>query len=101
MKILILPLLMSLVPVFLWYFILHFLKEIYASKLYIRIVLFSLTLLVGLLASWISFFMSLEGMGEKGIKCTNGVLLFLISEVFINLVAVPQLLFYKNYKNKD
>lgn len=95
MKILILPLLLTLLPVALLFFILRYFRKQKDFSIALKIGLGLIFIAAGLMASYYAILVSIQGMSENKIQCMTGVVIFIPLGLAIYFVAVPFLLFSK------
>ncbi|MEO8819692.1 MAG: hypothetical protein ABI267_00080 [Ginsengibacter sp.] len=98
MKILILPLLLTLLPAALLFFILKYFRRQKDFSVALKIGLGLVFIAVGLISSYYAILLSIQGMSESKIECMTGVGVFIPLGLAIYFVGVPLLLFSK--KNK-
>jgi phosphoglycerol transferase MdoB-like AlkP superfamily enzyme len=70
-------------------FVLSFLPKILLALIFV---------LTGLLSSFYAFIISIEGMREDSIRCMTGAATFPLMGLFINVIGIPLLLFFKSSK---
>gem|GEM_PF-3400494 len=94
MKILVLPLIVTFLPI-----IVLFLGLKYWSRknipVFNKLILSVLFMAIGLIATYYAVLISIEGMTEKQVQCMTGAIIF-IPIGFLNVIGVPILLFSKN-----
>jgi hypothetical protein len=98
LKTLVVPLLLTLFPIVCLYFLLKVAKGKFVLSFLPKILLAFIFVLTGLLSSFYAFVVSIEGMRENNIRCMTGAATFPALGLFINVIGIPLLLFFKASK---
>ena len=96
MKVLVLPLLLTLLPIAVLFLILNFWFKRNQVSILIKISLGIIFFALGIIASFFAMQLSMGGMVDKNIKCVTGAIVFMPLGFLIYSIAIPViLLFYK------
>jgi hypothetical protein len=95
MKILVLPLIVTFLPIMVLFLVLKYWAGNKNIPLVYKIVLSVLFMAVSALSAYYAVLISIEGMAEKQIQCMTGAIVF-IPLGLLNVTGIPLLLFSKN-----
>lgn len=93
MEILLIPLVIILSPFLMLYLILRYLNKAKGVTWLLKISLGLLFMAIGIMATIFAIQMSINGMSEKGVKCMNGIIVFIPIGI-ASIVGVPLLLIF-------
>lgn len=99
MKILLLPLILTLLPIILFFLIFKFYLKKRDVSLWIKIVLGIVFFGLGLLASYFSTLVSIEGMVSENIRCVTGSIVFVPFGMILYSIGIPSIVLF--FKTKD
>jgi hypothetical protein len=97
MKILLLPLMITLLPMAAFVVLLANFKGRFMLLPLFKILLSIAFIVAGAMASFYAFLMSIHGMGEKGIKCMTGAVVFPMFGLGGYLAGIPLLFFLSKW----
>ena len=101
MQILLTPLIIIFIPITILFFLLQSFKKSRQISISSKIALGLTFIIFGILASLFAMIVSINGMGQEGIKCATGAVAFIPLGFMIHIVGVPLLLIlFKNRKSK-
>jgi hypothetical protein len=92
MQILIIPLLITLIPVATLFFVLRHLGKTKKISLFLKIALGLIFIAIGLVATYFAIVVSIKGITDKGISCATGAVVFLPLGILLNIIGIPLLL---------
>lgn len=101
MKILFLPILVILAPLFLLGFILAYWKRLKSISIGWKVALGFAFVILGALTSVCATFISMKGMLEANIKCLTGIIIFVPYGVITYIIGVPLLFFIHGLMQKN
>jgi len=97
MKIIILPLIITVTPVLVLFLFLSFWPKYRAMSNLSKVITGLIFVAIGMLASIYATIISVSGIAENGISCATGAVIFLALGFILNFAGVPLLLiFFRN-----
>ena len=98
MKILVLPLIITFLPIIVLFLILKYWAKTKKISFVAKIVLSVLFIAISLLTTFYAVIVSIEGMTENQVQCVTGAIVF-IPLGLLNVIGVPLLLFSNRSEN--
>lgn len=98
MQILLIPFLIILIPVVTLYLVLQHLGKRKKISLLLKIALGLIFMIVGIMMTFIAVLVSINGMGNAGVTCATGAVVFLPLGILVNVIGIPLMLI--SFRNK-